>query len=106
MAKFCFALTAAAALVLAQAALADTLVFGGIITQSTAGGKGPAGNNSSLNSILNGDAYTVILDFAGVINSVGTYTDFSGATFSDPGAPATETSFGLISLTISAEWDL
>jgi len=103
VAKFCFALTLEAALALANAALADTIVFGGAITQSTADGTGPASNNPSLNGILDGDVYTLTLDLTGLIDSAGTYTNFTGATFTDLSSPATETSFGPISLTISAD---
>src|SRR5215469_533191 len=82
-------------------ARAATLSFGGVITQSTFDGTGPASNNVSLNNIADGETYSVTLDFAGVIAGPGSY-DLSGASlsFDVPSAPATETSFGSIHLTI------
>ena len=55
-----------------------------------------------MNNVLDLDAYLVTLIFPGSINAPGTY-DLTGSslTFSDPAAPATETSFGSISLTIT-----
>ena len=93
--------------------LADTITFGGEITQSTQDGTGPAVNNPDLNNIQShrppptgpGDAYTVVLDFSGSITSAGTY-DLTGSSlvFSDPAAPATEKNFDLISLTVSPDF--
>jgi hypothetical protein len=84
-------------------AYADVVTFGGAITQSTADGTGPAMNNPSLNAIQDGDAFTVALTFNSSINSTGTYTNFTGAMFSDLAASASENSFGPISLTVSAD---
>jgi hypothetical protein len=80
---------------------ADTIVVDGTITQSTQDGTGPAVNNPSLNNILDGDAYSVTLDFTGSITAPGTYTSFTGVDFSDLGSSADESSFGSpISLTV------
>ena len=86
----------------ANVAAADTITFGGQISQSTQDGTGPAGNNLDLNNVQDLDAYLVTLIFPGSINAPGTY-DLTGSslTLSDPAAPATETSFGSISLTIT-----
>lgn len=84
-----------------QAARADTIAFGGNITQSTQDGTGPAVNNPLLNTIQDLQAYTVTLSFGGSITGPGTYTG-SSLMFSVPAAPATESSFGSISLTVSA----
>jgi PEP-CTERM motif len=86
----------------APKAHADEVTVAGTITQSTYQGTGPAVNNTSLNNIMYGDAYTLSLAFTGSINSPGTY-DLTGGTllFSDPTAPASENSFTSISLTIS-----
>jgi hypothetical protein len=84
-------------------AYADVVTFGGAITQSTADGTGPAINNPSLNAIQDGDSYSVTLNVNGSINSPGTYTNFTGAMFSDVAASASETSFGPISLTVSPD---
>jgi len=89
---------------LAQSAQADTITFGGEITQSTSDGTGPATNNTSLNTIADGDAYTVTLTFGGsLLLTPGTY-DLTGASllFSVPTAPAIESAFDLVSLTIAA----
>src|SRR5260370_2373119 len=93
-------LTGLAACGFANVAVAD-ITFGGLITQSTQDGTGPAVNNSSLNNILDLQAYTVTLGFSGSITAPGTYS-LSSLTFSVPSAPASEASFGSISLTITA----
>lgn len=82
-------------------AVGGTITFGGAITQSTPDGTGPAVNNLTLNNIVDSQAYTVTLVFPGSITMPGTYAG-SALTFSDPLAPASETSFGSISLTITA----
>lgn len=96
----CLALTAGACVNLA---VADTITFGGRITQSTQDGTGPAGNNPALNNVLDNDVYTVTLTFAGSITAPGTY-NLTGASLalSDPAAPATATNFDTISLTVTA----
>jgi PEP-CTERM motif len=83
---------------------ADDITVAGTITQSTSDGTGPAVNNPSLNNIADGDAYTLTLDFTGSITAPGTY-NLTGGTlvFSDPSAPASETSFISISLTVTPD---
>jgi len=84
-------------------AAADTITFGGNITQSTQDGTGPAVNNASLNNIQDLQAYTVSVVFPGSITTPGIYNlTGSGLAFSVPAAPASETSFGSITLTITA----
>jgi hypothetical protein len=88
---------------LPQFVAADTIVFQGVITQSTADGTGPAINNPALNSIADGDNFMATLNFIGAINSPGTYP-LAGATllFRDTSAGAIESDFGALSITISA----
>ena len=87
----------------ANIALADTITFGGSITQSTADGTGPAVNNPDLNNILDGDQYLVTLDFSGSISAPGTY-NLAGAvlTFVDETASPqiNETSFNSVSFSV------
>ena len=92
-------------------ASADVITFGGAITQSTQDTGNPAQNNLTLNKIFDGDPYTFVLNYNGSITSPRTYTNFvppnscltaTAACFSDPTRMATETSFGVISLTITA----
>jgi PEP-CTERM motif len=80
-----------------------TITVTGAITQSTSDGTGPAVNNPSLNNIADGDPYSLSLNFAGAITAPGTY-DLTGGSlvFSDPTAPASESSFTSISLTVTA----
>lgn len=77
----------------------STLDFGGTIIQSTADGTGPATSNPGLNNIQDGQAYTVSLIFPGAITGPGTYHATS-AIFTVAAAPATETSFATITLTV------
>ena len=87
---------------LSNGAVADIISVGGSITQSTQDGTGPAVNNPSLNNIVDRQAYTLSLIFVGSIAAPGAYVlTGSMLTFSDPTAPAAETSFGSISLTIT-----
>ena len=87
----------------ANLAVAGMITFGGTILQSTQDGTGPAVNNPSLNNIQDLQAYTVSIMFNGSITAPGTY-NLTGANlvFSVPSAPASESSFGTISLTITA----
>ena len=85
---------------------AGTISITGSITQSTGDGTGPAVNNPSLNKIVDGDAYSILLDLTGssvsAINAPGVYNLTGGAlTFSDPSAPSTEASFASIVLVVS-----
>ena len=87
----------------ACAAKSGTIAFSGILTQSTLDGTGPAANNPSLNNILDSQAYTVTLVFPGSITAPGNYNlTGSSLTFDVPPAPASETGFDSISLTITA----
>jgi hypothetical protein len=110
MKRFPLVLAAFAALPLlfvaigAPDARADGITVTGAITQSTQDGTGPAVNNTSLNNIADGDAYTLSLNFAGAIAGPGTLDLTGGSlTFSDPPAPASETSFTSISFTVSPD---
>src|SRR5262249_11090254 len=87
---------------LPQFVSADTIVFQGVITQSTADGTGPAINNPALNRIVDGDKFVATLSFGGAINSPGTYP-LAGATllFHDTSAGVIESDFGALSITIS-----
>jgi hypothetical protein len=94
----------------AQPALADSLSFGGLITLSPDDGN-LAVNNPSLNNIMDGDAYSVtLLNFPESITGPGLYgLTLRSMAFSDPTAPASETSFGtslcgsLACLTVSTD---
>ena len=83
-------------------AFADVITIGGAITQSTQDGT----NNQALNNIQVSDPFTVSLDFTGsgisAVTTPGLY-DLTGANlmFSDPAVPATETSFGSITLVVT-----
>src|SRR5882762_7866516 len=88
---------------LANVAIAGTITFGGTITQSTQDGTGPAANNPTLNNIQDLQAYTVTLGVLGSITTPGTYNLTGGSLrFSVPAAPASEASFGAITLVISS----
>ena len=82
------------------AAFAGTITIGGDITQSTADGTGPAGNNSSLNSIADNDAFSIAITFPGSIAAPGMFTGTS-LVFSDAAASASESAFGAITLTVT-----
>src|SRR5690242_17115361 len=86
-------------------AMADVITFGGQITQSTVDGTGPAVNNLALNLITDGDLYSVTINFVGSINSPSLKPySLTGASLilQDTTHPASETSFGSISLSVSA----
>ena len=84
-------------------ASADVLTVSGQITQSTDDGTGPAMNNPSLNDIHDLDAYTVTLAFMSSITGQGMY-DLTGSSlmFNDSSAPASESSFASIHLTVTS----
>lgn len=84
------------------AMLADTITLGGIITQSTQNGTGPAVNNPSLNAIKDGDAYQLLLNFSGSITAAGNY-NLAGfnLSFTDPSASAVENAFSSVNLTFT-----
>ncbi len=89
---------------LARQTAADTLTFAGFITQSDADGAVTSVNNPSLNKVADGDPYTVTLAFPGSLPGAGTFDLSSGTlAFNDPKAPATETSFNSISLTLATD---
>lgn len=95
-----------ACLILANRAFADVIQFGGLITQSTADGTGPAVDNPLLNLIQDGDPFAVTITFAGSITTTSAAPyNLTGASlvFSDPAQAVTESSFGSISLTVSAD---
>jgi len=86
----------------ANAAFADVISFSGTIIQPQDPTE-PAANNPTLNNILINQAYTVTLGFLGSITTPGTYNLTGGSlTFGVPTAPASEASFGSLSLTITA----
>jgi hypothetical protein len=82
-------------------AFGTTITLGGSMTQSTADGTGPAIGNPSLNNIVDGQAYSLTLNSATLINGSGLY-DLTGSSliFSVPAASATETSFAAITLSV------
>jgi hypothetical protein len=97
--------TALLALVIAMCALAGTarggtITLTGTITQSTADLGTTAVANPTLNNIQDGDAYSVLLNFAGVISSPGTFS-LSSIVLTDLTHPATEGAFISGSLTLS-----
>ena len=87
----------------ASPVLAGVIRIGGVITQSTPDGTGPAFNNPSLNNIQDLQAYTLILTFATPITGPGNY-DLTGSSllFRVATAPASESSFGSINLSIAS----
>jgi hypothetical protein len=78
---------------------ADSITLSGQISQSVSDGTGPALNNSALNNIVDGDAFSILLTFTGAITAPGTFA-MTGVTFTDPTAPADESAFESGSLTI------
>ena len=84
------------------AVLADTITFGGVITQSTQDGTGPAVNNPSLNSVKDNDPYLLTLSFTGSITMAGNY-NLTGLSlsFNDPSAGAAESAFSSANLTFT-----
>lgn len=90
-------------LALANSAMADTITFSGLITQSTSDGTGPAVNNPSLNNIMDGDHFAVSLTFNGSVSAPGTYSSLSGATltFSDTSASVSEPGLSFASFSVT-----
>jgi len=82
------------------AASAGTIVISGTITQSVSDGTGPAANNTALNGIADGDPFTLMLAVPGTLGT-GTFAP-SSLLFSVPAAPASESGFSSLSLTITA----
>ena len=88
---------------LLPSASASTILLGGSITQSTADGTGPAVANPSLNNILDLEPYTITLDTAQSITAPGLYTlTGSSLVFAVPSAPAMESDFGTVTLSVAA----
>src|SRR5712691_7127437 len=86
----------------ANVASADIITFGGMITQAQDPTE-PAANNPTLNNLQVLQPYLVTLMFTGSLTAPGTYNLTGGSlTFSVPTAPASEASFGSLSLTITA----
>ena len=82
---------------------ADTITIDGLITQSTPDGTGPATFNPSLNNIQDQQAYTLTLEIPAVIGVPGFYNlNGSSLAFEVPDAPAEETAFDAISLSITS----
>ncbi len=93
-----------AVFVLSSQVIADTITFGGEITQSTSDGTGPAMNNPALNDIQDGDNFLVTLTFTGSITAPGTYP-LPGAmlVFLDTDASVTEDEFASTSLSVTQD---
>jgi hypothetical protein len=72
----------------------------GLIKQSTADGTGPASNNLGLNNIADLSPYALTLSFVGSIAAPGTFHPDS-LSFDVPSAPANESAFSSITLTIT-----
>ena len=86
---------------LAGGAAADTIIFSGVIMQSTQDGTGPAVNNPDLNKIQDGDAFAVTFDFTGSITAPGTYQPASfSLLLHDSGSSVDEASFDSVSLSV------
>jgi hypothetical protein len=77
---------------------AGAIALGGFITQSTQDSGVPAAANPGLNNIVDGDAYSVVLNFTGGIASPGTYA-LTSVLFTD--GTASENAFISGSLTIT-----
>jgi hypothetical protein len=81
---------------------AGTIRVAGVINQSTQDGTGPAVNNSTLNEIMDGNTFSIVLDFLGSITQPGTYELVDPVlTFTVPDAGSVESGFGLVDLTVT-----
>jgi hypothetical protein len=102
-----FAISALSVGLAVPPASADSITFGGTITQSTQDGTGPAVNNPGLNAIMDGDAYSILLNFSGSITAPGTFA-LAGVTMvlSDPAAAAIESAFSTVSLTVTPSGEI
>ncbi|MGA3025684.1 MAG: PEP-CTERM sorting domain-containing protein [Bryobacteraceae bacterium] len=78
---------------------AGTITITGTMTQDTADVGSPAVANPSLNNILDGDSYSVTLNFAGTLTGPVTDDPLVSASFSDASAGALENGFFPGSLT-------
>jgi hypothetical protein len=80
---------------------ASTIRVAGVINQSTQDGTGPAVNNSTLNEIMDGNTFSIILDFQGFTSQPGTYELVDPVlTFTVPDAGSVESDFNLVVLTV------
>src|SRR5579862_340330 len=80
------------------------IISGGLITQSTGDGTGPAVNNSLLNKIKDLDAYQFMLNSLNPIVAPGLYnTPDLTLSFVDLTAGVSETAFSSVSLSIVAD---
>jgi hypothetical protein len=87
--------------VLTKAAVAGTITFSGLISQSTADGTGPASNNPALNNISDGDSYVVTVNSLTQILSPGLYnTPDLTLNFMDTSAGVSETAFNSASVSV------
>jgi hypothetical protein len=77
-----------------------TITITGTVTQDTADLGTTAVANPSLNNILDGDAYSVVLNFPGAISSPG-MSSLTSILFTDPAAGASESAFISGSVTIA-----
>jgi len=87
-------------LILSATLRAGPILLTGIVTQSTVDGTGPAMNNPSLNQMTDGQAFTLELDFSGLISGAGSYA-LSAGTFSVPAVAAQETGFNTLQLLVT-----
>jgi hypothetical protein len=88
-------------LALAKTAVAGTITFSGLISQSTADGTGPAVNNPALNNIMDGDNYVATINSQNQILSPGLYnTPDLTLSFLDAGAGVSETAFNSVSVSV------
>jgi hypothetical protein len=85
---------------LGDTARGAAITLTGTITQSTADLGTTAAANSALNNIQDGDAYSVVLNFAGTIASPGTFP-LTSIVLTDLTSPVTESAFISGSLTLS-----
>jgi hypothetical protein len=82
---------------------AGTIMVAGVINQSTQDGTGPAVDNSTLNEIMDGNTFSIFLDFQGSITQPGTYELVDpDVTFTVRDANSVESDFGLVDLTVTS----
>jgi hypothetical protein len=101
MRSFCAGLV-----LLAAPIYAGTITITGLITQDLADSGATAVANPSLNSIQDGDQFTVALTFAGSITTPGTYA-LTSILFNDAAAAASEGAFisGIMTITDNLGFD-
>jgi len=101
--SLCSALAIALLFACVPSSHAATISFGGLISQSTGDGTGPAVDNPALNLIADGDAYTVQLIFSGSLAGLGALNPVPGASLAFTDGSITENSFSSVFLTVSAD---